>query len=369
MRILFGVQGTGNGHISRSRTLARALRGAGVEVDYLFSGRPADGYFDMAEFGAYRAFSGLTFVTHEGKVSPWRTLLAASPLTFRRDLHSLDCHEYDLVVSDFEPLTAHAARRYHKPSLTISHQASFNWPIPRWGEDGLSRQLMRHFAPVSRPLGLHWFHFGQPLLPPVIDPLVAAPDNGNILVYLPFEQTEAIAALLSRFSQQRFVCFHPAIRNVSQWRNLRFEPPSREGFLEVLRGCRGVIFNAGFELASEALSLGKKLLVKPLHGQFEQLTNGKTLEMMGLATLMDCLDANQVRHWLDSAAPGVISYPDVAGEVARWLAAGAEESVPALSRRLWARTLFPEEVCDRLSELEGGESLSGCWLSQVSVVN
>jgi len=26
MRILFGVQGTGNGHISRSRTLARALR-------------------------------------------------------------------------------------------------------------------------------------------------------------------------------------------------------------------------------------------------------------------------------------------------------------------------------------------------------
>ncbi len=88
MRILFGVQGTGNGHISRSRTLARALRGAGVEVDYLFSGRPADGYFDMAEFGTYRAFSGLTFVTHEGKVSPWRTLLAASPLTFWRHRRS-----------------------------------------------------------------------------------------------------------------------------------------------------------------------------------------------------------------------------------------------------------------------------------------
>lgn len=105
-------------------------------MDYLFSGRPADRYFDMEEFGAYRAFPGLTFVSHEGRVSPWRTLQAASPLTFWRDLRALDCSEYDLVVSDFEPLTAHAARRYGKPSLTVSHQASFNWPIPRWGRMG-----------------------------------------------------------------------------------------------------------------------------------------------------------------------------------------------------------------------------------------
>ena len=46
MRILFGVQGTGNGHISRSRTLARALKSRGMAVDYLFSGRAADGYFE-----------------------------------------------------------------------------------------------------------------------------------------------------------------------------------------------------------------------------------------------------------------------------------------------------------------------------------
>lgn len=369
MRILFGVQGTGNGHISRSRTLARALRHVGVEVDYLFSGRPADRYFDMEAFGDYRTFAGLTFITHKGQVSPWRTLQAASPLAFWQDLRGLDCSGYDLVVSDFEPLTAYAARRYGKPSLTISHQASFHWPIPRWGEDGFSRLLMRHFAPVQQPLGLHWFHFGHPLLPPVIDPIPLAADNGEILVYLPFEQTEAITALLSRFGQQRFVCFHPSISSAGRWRNLRLEPPSRSAFIAELAGCRGVISNAGFELASEALTLGKKLLVKPLGGQFEQLTNGKTLEMMGLATLMDCLDANLVRNWLDLVSPGAVYYPDVAGELARWLAAGATEDVPALSRRLWARTLFPEEVSDRLSELDGGERLSNCGLSQVNVVD
>ncbi|PJG58601.1 MJ1255/VC2487 family glycosyltransferase [Aeromonas cavernicola] len=369
MKVLFGVQGTGNGHISRSRTLARALRRAGVSVDYLFSGRPADGYFDMEEFGAYRTFPGLTFVSHEGKVSPWRTLQAASPLRFWRDLRALDCREYDLIVSDFEPLTAHAARRLGKPSLTISHQASFNWSIPRWGEDGVSRQLMRYFAPVSQPLGLHWFHFGYPLLPPVIDAITPAADNGAILVYLPFEHRDAISALLSRFNRHTFICFHPGVQSASQWRNIRFEPPCRAGFLAVLAGCRGVISNAGFELASEALSLGKKLLVKPLGGQFEQLTNGKTLELMGLATLMDCLDANIVRTWLDSQAPGVVCYPNVAAELADWLVAGGQESVSSLSRRLWARTLFPEEVSDRLSEFVRGETVGNSWLSQVTLVD
>ena len=154
MRILFGVQGTGNGHISRSRTLARALKARGIEVDYLFSGRAADGYFEMGEFGDYRTFPGISFVSHQGRISGWRTLKGLSPLRFWQDMRALDCRDYDLVISDFEPLSAHAARRWQKTSLTISHQASFDWPIPRWGESGFNRQLMRHFAPVSRSLGL-----------------------------------------------------------------------------------------------------------------------------------------------------------------------------------------------------------------------
>lgn len=366
MKILFGVQGTGNGHISRSRTLARALRARGLEVDYLFSGRAADGYFEMGEFGDYRTFPGVSFVSHRGRISGWRTLKGLAPIRFWRDMRALDCRGYDLVISDFEPLSAHSARRWQIPSLTISHQASFDWSIPRWGESGFSRQLMHHFAPVGRSLGLHWFHFGQPLLPPIVDPMTLAPDNQQVLVYLPFELTEQIAALLSRFNQQQFVCFHPAIRTPSQWRNIRFEPQAREGFKQVLAGCRGVISNAGFELASEALSLGKKLLVKPLGGQFEQLTNGKTLELMGLAQLMEGLDANAVRHWLEAPASGAIRYPDVSAELADWLAAGAVEGVESLSRRLWARTLFPEEVCERLSELVAGPALPRPWLSQLS---
>lgn len=363
MRILFGVQGTGNGHIARSRTLARALAGSGVQVDYLLSGREPEGYFDMEAFGDYRAFAGLTFVSHEGRISPWRTLTASHPMRFWNDLSTIDCRGYDLVISDFEPLTAYAARRAGCPTLGISHQASFEWPVPRWGENGFNRWLMRHFAPVQRQIGLHWFHFGAPLLPPIIDALQPSPDNGTLLVYLPFEGVAQIQGLLSRFTLHRFVCFHPEVQTPCQWRNIEFRPPCRQGFIDALRGCRGVISNAGFELASEALSLGKKLLVKPLRGQFEQLTNGRSLALMGLATLMDSLDANTLRRWLDEEGAGRVVWPNVAQALTQWLVAGTSEPLESLSRRLWLQTQFPEEVSERLCELGAKEGSGAGWLA------
>ena len=42
MRILYGVQGTGNGHITRARTMLPALQAAGIDVDFVFSGRPSE---------------------------------------------------------------------------------------------------------------------------------------------------------------------------------------------------------------------------------------------------------------------------------------------------------------------------------------
>ena len=48
MRILYGVQATGNGHITRARVLLPALQAAGVEVDVLLSGRAPERLFNMA---------------------------------------------------------------------------------------------------------------------------------------------------------------------------------------------------------------------------------------------------------------------------------------------------------------------------------
>jgi len=36
MKILYGVQGTGNGHLTRARVMAKACKEKGIEVDWIF---------------------------------------------------------------------------------------------------------------------------------------------------------------------------------------------------------------------------------------------------------------------------------------------------------------------------------------------
>ena len=365
MRILYGVQGTGNGHISRCRMIARALQREQVEVDYVLSGREADAYFDMHEFGEYRALPGLTFVTRNGSIDLLATVGRSQPLRLLQDISQLSLHDYDFVISDFEPVTAWAAKKHNMLSLGISHQASFRYGIPQTGNNIFARMTMRHFAPVHHAIGLHWYHFGFPILPPVIETLQPAKDSGDILVYLPFESPQAIFELLSRFKSSHFVCFHPQFTMPVEQNNLCFMPLGRESFIQALRGCNGVICNAGFELASEALTLGKRLLLKPVQGQFEQASNAMTLELLGLAHVMQQLDPGRVRQWLSSEKNGQVHYPDVAAAIAAWLAKGRQESVSELAEKLWRQVIFPEPVMERIHELGMGADLSNGQIMHV----
>ncbi|HSN23205.1 MAG TPA: glycosyltransferase family protein, partial [Methylomicrobium sp.] len=163
MKIFYGVQGTGNGHITRAREMAKAFAAAGVEVTYMFSGREADSYFDMEIFNGHKVMKGLTFHTENGDVSYLKTAFDARPIHFIREVKSLDLSNYDLVLSDFEPVTAWAAKLRHKKVLGIGHQYAFNYLIPRDGGDIISDRVMNYFAPTQQSIGLHWHHFGQPI--------------------------------------------------------------------------------------------------------------------------------------------------------------------------------------------------------------
>ena len=119
MRILYGVQGTGNGHITRARALSTELANAGIDVDYIFSGRPRDQYFNMEPFCSFKTYRGLTFATNNGQIQFAKTVLTNNVLNLRKEIKSLDVHDYDLVITDFEPVSAWAARLQNKPCLGI----------------------------------------------------------------------------------------------------------------------------------------------------------------------------------------------------------------------------------------------------------
>lgn len=340
MRILYGVQGTGNGHIARSRAMAKAFsRIPDIEVDWLFSGRSPDAFFDMACFGNYRWRRGLTFATRAGRIRPLETVLRAHPLRLYRDTHQLPLDDYDLVVSDFEPVTAWAARLQGKRSIGIGHQYAFGRDIPVSGDNPLARGIMRWYAPVDLPVGLHWSSFGQAILPPIIDGEELHGEtrrDDRVLVYLPFEDPAMIARLLAPLWQYQFYIYHPDMP-LEDRDNLHFRPPSTTAFRQDLARCRAVISNAGFELISEALTLGKRILVKPLAGQMEQHSNATALRQLGLATAVDTLQTETLATWLWQANPcPPIHYPDVAACLAYWIAEGCREPVSQLAEQLWS---------------------------------
>lgn len=351
MRILYGVQGTGNGHITRARALNSHFEAANIQADFLFSGRPKDKFFDMEEFGDnWRCRRGLTFVHEAGQLKFRRTIQQNSVKTLVKDIAQLDLSPYDLVITDFEPITAWSAKRQNKPCLGVGHQYAFNHDVPKMGDTLLPKSIMRYFAPTEFSLGLHWHHFGAPILPPIAETQPVDQNNverDKIVVYLGFEEPEEVIQFLEPFNDHLFVYYGPFPQYESRG-NIQLKPLSREGFHRDLVACNGVISNAGFELASESIQLGKKLLVKPLMGQMEQLSNAKALEELNLGMTMTSLDRSKLRLWLDDFESKRVIYPNVAKAIVEWVAAGDWHNSKPLVESLWSQVHVDSGQADGL---------------------
>lgn len=343
MRILYGVQGTGNGHLTRARSLGPELAAAGLDVDYLFSGRDRSKFFDMDLFGDFACLRGLSFTVHRGQIDPLQTLFGIKPFQLMSDIRQLDLSKYDLVISDFEPITAWAAKRQNKKCISMSHQSAFDYAVPKVRAYPFSQAVMRHFAPAQIKLGFHYHHFGQPILPPLIEKQVGLPVVPNkVVVYMGFEELADVISFLSPFTDYDFQVF-THVSEKSQQGNICINPISHQEFHEQLQNAEGVISNAGFALSSECLALGKKLLLKPLHKQFEQLSNSLALQCLGRATIAHKLDQKLLEEWLTLPPHTPIEYPDVAKPLADWIVRNESHDVQELADQVWSNVSFPYE--------------------------
>ena len=352
MKILYGVQGTGNGHITRARAMAQAFEQQDVKVDYLFSGRDQHKYFDMECFGEYQLRKGVTFNYSHGKVQPIKTMLNCDLRQFGKDVRDLSLSGYDLVINDFEPVTAWAAKKQGIPCIGLSHQACFLQRVPQKGMGMTDRALTRWFAPANHNIGIHWYHYQQKILPPVITHQeVVAGDPNKILVYLPFEQLEDVVLLLKDFSEYSFECFHPDAKDKNLG-HIQLRGLCRNGFQQAMKQASGIIANAGFELSSEALCMGRKLLIKPLHGQFEQASNLMVLEQLGLATALPELCAEQVEDWLPKMGFEAMRFPSSATPLVDWLLSGSWHDFAAVKKLMWDQVVYPEEVASKLKHFQ-----------------
>lgn len=314
MKILYGIQGTGHGHISRAREIVPLLAEK-AELDILISGTNCkmtlDGKAAIRKHGISLAYNS------KGSVSYLKTALGIQPVRFLKDIWSTDPTEYDLVISDYEPITAWASRTCGTPSIALSHQASFlseKSPRPE-RKSVIAEQILKNFAPCDIPIGFHFKRYDSFILPPVIRSEVKElqPEEGDhITVYLPAFDPHELTGMLGEIRETEWQLFSPTCDEPFQIRNVRVFPVGNRPFLESLKNSRGVITSAGFETCAEAMYLKKKLFVIPIRNQYEQLCNAASLKEMGVmvADIADTGFIPKLRTWLRSEEP--ISLPEAA---------------------------------------------------------
>ena len=116
MKVLYAVQATGNGHISRAQVLIPILKKF-AHVDVLVSGTSAD---LTLEFPVKYKYKGLSFVFgKKGGVNLFKTLRRLDFWQFYKDVIKVDLNNYDLIINDFEPVSAWAGLIRKKACICV----------------------------------------------------------------------------------------------------------------------------------------------------------------------------------------------------------------------------------------------------------
>jgi uncharacterized protein (TIGR00661 family) len=302
MKILYAIQGTGNGHLSRARDIIPRLQKKG-QVDLLVSGCQAD---VQLPYEVKYCFNGLSFIFgRKGGIDYFETYRKANLKKLFREITQLPVNEYDLVISDFEPVSAWASYLKNRNCIGLSHQVAVinkNAPHPP-KVDLIGRAVLKFYAPVTTRYGFHFLPYDKNIFTPVIREEVrnlAVSNRGHYTVYLPAYGDEKIIKILSCFPDIHWQVFSKHSMEEYIQLNVTISPVHNERFLNSLASAEGVLCGAGFETPAEVLYLKKKLMVIPMKGQYEQQCNAAALKALGVPVIknLKIKQVKKIQSWL-----------------------------------------------------------------------
>ncbi len=319
MKILFAIQGTGNGHLSRARDIYPELIKHG-EVDVLISGIQAD---VKVPFPVKYKLYGMSFIFgKKGGVDIWQTARTLKLFRLIRDIRRLPVEEYDLVINDFEPVSSWACKLKKVTCIGLSHQSAVlhpKAPLPADNDWG-GQTVLKHYAPVDEAYGFHFNKLDENVFTPVIRREIRAltpTNNGHYTVYLPAYDDQALVKHLSNFREVTWEVFSKHNKQPFSFKNINVQPIENDAFIRSMASSTGVLCGAGFEGPAEALYLNKKVLAIPMNGQYEQHCNAAGLEQLGVPTIkgLDKKYYDQIRSWIAGEHTISVNYPDITAEI------------------------------------------------------
>ena len=294
--LIYAFNSGGRGHTSRALAVSDTLRQRGHEVVFCCGGAVKTSLENQGE--RVVEVPALEQVIHNNRGSFGKTVLRnlrpfALGFDVPRLVDALETCKPDLLISDFEPFATLAAELMRLPVVALNRQqvvteARYTLPYRYRSSALLTRAAVRYLAPKNpehillptfSPLEPKYPRRATPIAPAIRTSILGkTPRKGDyLLVYYNHKEVEGLLQMLGEVNHS-FVVYSSNPPPPSVPPNVLLKRPSGGTFEEDLAGCRGVVCTAGFNLISEALFLGKPLLVHPNRRFFEQTLNALLLE-------------------------------------------------------------------------------------------
>ena len=316
MKILYGINTNGQGHINRSRIFINHLQKDGHEVQILFAGKvPPDYAYELAPISYYKLGPIDIYTDHKVDYPKTFQVLISNlgkMTKNRRDILDIATKEdYDVIFTDFENMTSVIGRILKKPTICIDHQHSAFHPANDEAPAKPAIKLGLKFGiRLMVPYYSHCYAIDFAEKIERVDdftlfPLIWKPEFDNYkitlgdhyLVYLARYDSEKMIKTLLDFPDEKFIVY--GFDGQENIKNITFKKTSREQFLQDLVSCKAVIANAGFSLAWEACILNKMLWTIPHNNNYEQLTNAYRLKQLDRAYVTETLSKNDMNYFIN----------------------------------------------------------------------
>jgi uncharacterized protein (TIGR00661 family) len=319
MNILYAIQGTGNGHLSRAVDIIPELKKFG-KLDLFVSGAQTE--IALPYPIKYKS-KGLGFYFGKtGGINFLKTFQKNSSRDVLREIRDFPVEKYDLIVNDFEAISAWAARKKGVRCVSLSHQSALlskKAPRPKL-IDPFGEWILKNYAPTKKYVGFHFEEYDKNIYTPVIRSAIReakVKKEGHYTVYLPAYDDKKLVELLSKLKEKvRWHIFSKHTKTAYHVGRISVYPVSGQDFVESVVTGTGVLCGAGFETPAEVLHLNKKLLVVPMKNQYEQHCNAAALKKLGVPVLKKVKkkQLKKIDKWIDGGKPLDIHFADIAAD-------------------------------------------------------